>query len=199
MRMSWLVLRLKVRTEMDSKEEQVGTSEAAHDNQIGGPITATAWICACRDSCIETLASRIDGITWWCLWKAYWPQQKTFHWGMSRLFLAIPNKTAMNIVDQVSLWYSRASFGYMPRSGIVGSWCTAVPRFLRNHQIDFQSGCSSLHFHQQWRRVPPGSASLTACAIISVFDLRSFLGVYDKLSGSSWFVVPYDEGCYTFI
>jgi hypothetical protein len=42
MRMSWLVLRLKVRTEMDSKEEQVGTSEAAHDNQIGGPITATA-------------------------------------------------------------------------------------------------------------------------------------------------------------
>jgi hypothetical protein len=33
-------------------------------------------------------------------------------------FLAIMNKAAMNLVDQVFLWYSGASFGYMPRSGI---------------------------------------------------------------------------------
>ena len=36
-------------------------------------------------------------------------------------FLAIMNKAAMNIVEQVSLWYGGASFGYMPRSGIAES------------------------------------------------------------------------------
>lgn len=30
-----------------------------------------------------------------------------------------------------------------------------APNFLRNHQIDFQSGSTSFHFHQQWRSVPP--------------------------------------------
>ena len=36
-------------------------------------------------------------------------------------FLAVTNKAAMNIVEQVSLWDVGASFGYMPRSGIGGS------------------------------------------------------------------------------
>jgi hypothetical protein len=39
-------------------------------------------------------------------------------------FLDIMNKAAMNklsIVDQVSLWDIRTSFGYMARSGIAGS------------------------------------------------------------------------------
>ena len=35
-------------------------------------------------------------------------------------FLDIGNKTAMNIVEQVSLWFGRALFGYMPRSSIAG-------------------------------------------------------------------------------
>jgi hypothetical protein len=36
-------------------------------------------------------------------------------------FLTIMNKTPMNIVERVSLWDGRASFGYMPRGGIAGS------------------------------------------------------------------------------
>ena len=36
-------------------------------------------------------------------------------------FLAIMNKAAMNIGEQVSLWNDGASFGSMPRSGIAGS------------------------------------------------------------------------------
>jgi len=38
--------------------------------------------------------------------------------GGHRLLLAIINKAAMNIVDQVSLWYCKQSSGSMYRSGI---------------------------------------------------------------------------------
>jgi hypothetical protein len=64
-------------------------------------------------------------------------------------FLAIIDKAAMNIVEQVSLWDVGASFEYMPRSGIVGSSSRTSPNFLRNHHIHFQSGCTSLYSHQQ--------------------------------------------------
>ena len=60
----------------------------------------------------------------------------------------------MNIVEPVSLWYGGASFGYMPRSGIAGFSGRTISNFLRNLQIDFQSECTSLHSHQQWRNVP---------------------------------------------
>ena len=35
--------------------------------------------------------------------------------------LAITNNAAMNTAEQMSLWYECASFGYIPKSGIVGS------------------------------------------------------------------------------
>jgi hypothetical protein len=60
----------------------------------------------------------------------------------------------MNIVEHVSLLPVGASSGYMPRRGIAGSSGSTVPNFLRNRQTDFQSGCTSLQFHQQWRSVP---------------------------------------------
>jgi hypothetical protein len=41
----------------------------------------------------------------------------------------------------------------MPRSGIAGSSGATMSNFLRNHQNDFQSVCSSLQPHQQWRSV----------------------------------------------
>jgi hypothetical protein len=50
----------------------------------------------------------------------------------------------MKIVEQVPLLGGGASFGYMPRSDIAGSWGGTISSFLRNHQIDFQSGCTSL-------------------------------------------------------
>ena len=59
----------------------------------------------------------------------------------------------------------------MPRSAIAGSLGWTIPSFLRNCQIDFQSGCTNLHFHQQWRSVPPCSTSLSASAVTWVFDL----------------------------
>ena len=57
--------------------------------------------------------------------------------------MAITNKAAMTIVEHVSLWYGEASFGYMPKSCIAGSSGRFISNFLRNHQIDFQTGCTS--------------------------------------------------------
>jgi hypothetical protein len=75
------------------------------------------------------------------------------HLGSFQL-LAIINKAAMNTVEHVSLLPFGISFGYMPRRGIAGSSICTMSSFLRNCQTDFQSGCTSLQSHQQWRRVP---------------------------------------------
>jgi hypothetical protein len=68
--------------------------------------------------------------------------------------LAIINKAAMNIVEHVSLLHVVASSGYVPRRGIAGTSSNTMSNFLRNHKTDFQSGCTSLQSHQQWRSVP---------------------------------------------
>jgi hypothetical protein len=60
----------------------------------------------------------------------------------------------MNIVEHVSLLQVGTSSGYMPRSGIAVSSVSIMSNFLKNHQTDFQSGCTSLQSHQQWRSVP---------------------------------------------
>jgi hypothetical protein len=63
--------------------------------------------------------------------------------------LAITNKAAMNVVEHMPLWHVGVSFRYIPKNGIAG-----FSSFLRNHQIYFQSGCTSLQSYQQWRNVP---------------------------------------------
>ena len=64
------------------------------------------------------------------------------------------NKAAMNIVEPVSLFQVGASSRYIPRSGISGCSGSTMSNFLSKHQADFQSGCTSLQFLQQWRSVP---------------------------------------------
>jgi hypothetical protein len=46
------------------------------------------------------------------------------------------------------------SFGYIPKSGIAGSYGKSLFSFLNSLQIFSQSGCTSLHSHQQYKRVP---------------------------------------------
>jgi hypothetical protein len=68
--------------------------------------------------------------------------------------LAITIKATMNIMEHIPLWHGGTSFGYITKSSINGSSCRSIFIFLRNLQIDFQSGYTSLHSYQQCRSVP---------------------------------------------